>query len=439
MSLKNIHVYGLGNMGAAFAMALANHHRVTGIDIDRYKVKQMNEGHVPHVERTGDAMLQQLLAANRFEARTEPDPNDPIAPDCIFIGVQTPVTAAGEANYDVLERVLTQVGALDGSTPDCPVVILSTLFPGYLERYAGRLSRRVFYHPVFLRAGFGVEDTMMPAKIIIGHQRAATIEDTLEVSGTIDSVVLNDRGKVPRHIVPWVVAEWAKMIHNSFMTAKICFVNEWAKVIEDSLLKSELCNWEGVSPSECVSTAMDEGSFGRLLTHSHMNPGPPYSGACLPKDARAARRLAKDMDLIAACWDSREEHIEQIVRKALECEANETVLIVGAAMRPGSDELRDSLCLELWNRLRPSRKVAIWDPIFEKRKPEQIAKGDGEVFEMLEQSAYGDLSAACTKDVGSIIYNMPVGEESDIVKTIHDNIIDPRDMNVRCILLFPTD
>jgi UDPglucose 6-dehydrogenase len=379
-------VVGVGNMGSSVLGAfLAKGRRCVAIDLDRQKVSELARGRSVVPEYGADTLFANAVAEGRLQATTELDLVSAAA--CIFVGVQTP--AHGDrCDYSTLQRVLRELASC--AAPGQPVVIGSTVFPGgirehLLPQLESRPDLALVYQPVFLRAGFGIEDYLKPGKFVLGVADPARVPE--RVCSLFESVV-----EASPKYVTWEEAEWVKMVHNAWMSVKITFANEI----------DQLCQAFNADTRRVLRIAFEENARGRLMTLSHMMPGPPYSGPCLPKDAAVLGGIAfehgpKWMRTEGVCHAlraSNERFTEALVDEWLARgrESGQPVGIIGTSFRPDFNEMRHSLSLPFVRRAQDEGlKVLGYDPAFERIGPEDYrlaCRGDQELETLYEMVRY---------------------------------------------------
>jgi UDP-glucose 6-dehydrogenase len=208
-------------------------------------------------------------------------------------------------------------------------VVLSALYPN------NNIECDV-YHPVFLRTGSEIQDYLEPCKVILGG------------SASVCSEFWADTGI---HCIPTIIsrkaADWVKLIHSAWICNKISFVNEIADI----------------APVDAIAAALEE---------NHMRPGPPFDGPCLPRDACAIYNLGGTM--LKAPWVSNRKRIEAMISKL-----HGKVGVCGLAYRPGSDDMRSSLALEVMIRFPHSIG---WDPVIKSWNIRELARDDKQVLQV---------------------------------------------------------
>jgi UDPglucose 6-dehydrogenase len=360
MSRLDIAVIGLGNMGVSvLCAALDKGMTGIGIDTDPAKSSELAAGRTIVPERDADTILRRALDEDRLEIGASAAAASRAR--LVFIGVQTP--AKGQhCDYTVLKAVMRELAQ---SAPAGQVIVIgSTVFPGamaadVLPIMASRPDLDVVYEPVFLRAGFGIRDYQAPGKLIAGVRNPKKPHPLLV--DLFNRVV----DETPR-FVHYAEAEWIKMVHNAWMCLKISFANEIGALCEDF----------GTNPEAVIDLAFGEGPRGRLLTISHMKPGAPYSGPCLPKDALILAGLLEaspnrawfENGVTTALRTSNDTYRASLVNRWLQGAAGSRrpLGVIGVAFRPEFNEVRSSLALDYFEAAqRAGTSVLAYDPAFE--------------------------------------------------------------------------
>jgi UDPglucose 6-dehydrogenase len=375
-------VVGIGNMGVSVLGAfLAKGRRCLAVDIDAHKVSEMAHGRSVVPEYGADALFAKAVVERRLAASSELSRVAEAA--CIFVGVQTPAHG-DQCDYSTLQRVLRDLTKC--AAPGQPIVVGSTVFPGGIRQYlvpelAPRSDLSLVYEPVFIRAGFGIEDYLKPGKFLFGVADPTRVPEG--VRSLFESVV-----EAEPQYVAWEEAEWIKMVHNAWMAIKITFANEI----------DHLCRRFNADTRQVLKIAFEENARGRLMTLSHMMPGPPYSGPCLPKDAAVlggivsehAPKWMRSDGVCQALRTSNERFTEALVEEWLTRgrDSGKPLGIVGTSFRPDFNEMRFSLALPFIRRAQSTGlAVLCHDPAFEGigREDYRLAcRGDRELESLYE-------------------------------------------------------
>ena len=342
-----ISIFGLGYVGLVNAACLAQEgHQVIGVDVNRQKVRMVNEGTSPITEDQVEDILNVQVAEGRLIA-TDQTEHAVAHSDLSFICVGTPSTAHGALDLRQVEFVCRQIGdALKHRDKPHTVVMRSTMLPGSCQRMvellaeaSGRTLGRdlhVAFHPEFLREGTAVKDFYAPPFTVVGteHSRAAAMLQELY-----------DFLDMPIACVGLAEAEMLKYACNAFHATKITFANEIGRLAREMRV-------DGAKVMEllCQDRVLN-------ISPAYMRPGFAYGGSCLPKDLRAlvgqARLQNADVPLLESlAWSNRMqiEKAYEIVAQAVRSK-EETIGFLGLSFKDGTDDLRESPMVELAERL----------------------------------------------------------------------------------------
>ena len=157
-------------------------------------------------------------------------------------------------------------------------------------------------------------------------------------------------------------AELAKVAANSFMATKISFINAMAEVYARGEFR--------MGDVRAISDILGADSrIGPALLRSGLG----YGGGCLPKDTRAFIARATELGAGQAGGVLRELDAINLRRRARAADlaselvgrdlAGVPVCVLGAAFKPGSDDVRDSPALDVARILHGmGAKVTLYDP-----------------------------------------------------------------------------
>ncbi|MGZ4494761.1 MAG: UDP-glucose dehydrogenase family protein [Nocardioides sp.] len=352
-------VIGTGYLGATHAVCMAVlGHEVVGLDRDAAKVAALAAGTVPFFEPGLPALLDEALDSGRL--RFSADVTEAADADVHFLCVGTPQRpGSGAADLSHLESALRELAPL----LDRPTLVVgkSTVPVGTAARLTALLrslapvgaAAELAWNPEFLREGLAVEDTLRPERLVLGVTSAwaqARLEDVYRP--------LLDDG-VPCVVTDLATAELVKVAANSFLATKISFINAMA----------EVCEASGADVTDLAAAlALDGRIGGRFL-----RPGLGFGGGCLPKDLRAFAHRAEELGVgqavsflhdVDAINLRRRLRVVDLVRAAAGGNlAGVPVCLLGAAFKPGSDDVRDSPALDVARMLHAEgADVHLTDP-----------------------------------------------------------------------------
>lgn len=339
-----ISVFGMGYVGVVCSACFAKRgHDVIGVDINRDKIADINQGKAPIVEPGLPALLAEV-AGQRLRATT--DVAEAIAQsDISFIAVGTPSKGNGDLDLSHVKHVCEQIGAALRDKADGHIIVIrSTVLPGTLrnlvvptlESASGKKAGegfRVAVNPEFLRECTAIRDFDNPPFTIIGADDDATAH-TIAVlyEGIPGELVI----KEPE------VAEMIKYTCNAWHATKVAFANEIGSVAKIF----------GVDGREVMDVICKDKSLN--VSSYYMRPGFAFGGSCLPKDVRALtyRAMQRDLQLplLYSMLHSNQEHIRRGLELIMQ-RPTRRVGLLGLSFKSGTDDLRESPFVELGERL----------------------------------------------------------------------------------------
>ncbi len=336
-----IAVFGLGYVGCVSGACLADlGHAVIGVDVNPVKVRMINDGKAPIVERGLPEFMANVTATGRFMA-TQDWAGAVCNSDLALVCVGTPSRQNGSLSLDVIKRVAEQIGAaLRNKRTYFVVAVRSTVLPGtveeevipLLEKYSGKRAGRDFgvcMVPEFLREGSSLHDFFNPPKCVIGEldPRSGDLLDALFKD--IDAPIVRTSIRI---------AEMVKYADNSFHALKVTFANEIGNVC-----KEMRCDSHEVMGIFCMDHKLN-------LSPYYLKPGFAFGGSCLPKDVRAIVHRAKLLDVetpvLGAILESNRKQIDKVV-KQLSAFKGRSLGFLGLSFKHGTDDLRESPMVEL--------------------------------------------------------------------------------------------
>jgi UDPglucose 6-dehydrogenase len=358
--VRSVTVVGTGYLGATHAACLAElGFEVLGMDVDEAKIAALSSGVVPFYEPDLAELIARHTASGRLRFTTSYEQVAAFA-DLHFICAGTP-QRPGELAAD-----LSQVqGAFAGMAPyldrPCLLVGKSTVPVGTAARMAELLATQapagaaaeLAWNPEFLREAHAVSDTLRPDRLVFGV-RSATAEARLRVVYA-DLIAAG----VPLLVTDFATAELVKVAANAFLATKISFINAMA----------EVCQAAGAD----VTALADALGHDKRIGRQFLNAGLGFGGGCLPKDIRAFMARAGELGVAEALTFLREVdaiNARQRVR-AVEIArelcggavVGRRIAVLGAAFKPGSDDVRDSPALDVAGQLHlAGALISVHDP-----------------------------------------------------------------------------
>lgn len=350
-------VVGLGYAGLPMALALAEAgFSAIGLDRDRGKLARLARGdtgmrHVP------DSALAAALARQRFLPTS--DWCRLAEADAVLICVPTPLAPDGSPDLSAVEAAAEAVAR--HLHPGQLVVLESTTWPG---------TTRQVVQPILesrgLRCGRDFFLAYSPEREDPGNARFRTAAIPRVVGGADpDALRLAQAlyGAVVERTVPvgsLEAAEAVKLAENAFRAINIALANE-LKLVLGAM---------GIDIWEVVGAAASK-PFGYMPFW----PGPGVGGHCIPVDpvyltwrARGAGAPARLLELaceVNAAMPARVLGVlEEALRRHGQALAGSRILVLGAAYKPGIEDVRESPALRLMELIEARGGMASYhDPL----------------------------------------------------------------------------
>ncbi len=329
---------------------------VTCVDKDQHKIDSLRQGIAPFYEPGLEEMLKRHIAQGRLKFTTSI--SEAVEESLvIFIAVGTPPRGDGSADLTYIDDVAHEIAQHINSYK--VIVTKSTVPVGTGEKMrcviSCNLKEQVDFdivsNPEFLREGSAIEDFMHPNRVIIGarsQQAVAIMKDLYRPLYLIET---------PFVITNIETAELIKYSSNSFLAAKISFINEIAL----------LCEKVGADVNMVAKGMGLDGRIGRKFLHA----GPGFGGSCFPKDTRALLQIASDhgleLRMVTAAVEVNERQLLHMVEKikgVMEDVSGKTVAVLGLSFKPNTDDTREAPALSLIQHLlRDGAHIRAYDPV----------------------------------------------------------------------------
>ncbi|MCH7582809.1 MAG: UDP-glucose/GDP-mannose dehydrogenase family protein [Acidobacteria bacterium] len=344
-------IIGAGYVGLVTGGGLASlGHRVRLGEADPDRVARLESGDVPIFEKGLPDLLSRGSERELISYHTS-NIEAVVGAELVFLCLPTPAGDDGRADLGLINAVVDELA--NEVADDAIFVIKSTVPPGTVAGLRKRLadlgsSARVVSHPEFLREGKALDDFMKPDRIVVG---AYDDEDAEAIAGLYESLDANVVRTDPTS------AEMIKYASNSYLAARLTFVNTLANV----------CEAVGADVMDVISgMGMDH----RIGPH-FLQPGPGYGGSCFPKDTAALIGVAEDagydFELLRAVIEADREQRRRIAEKVRQAAGGglrgRRVAMWGVTFKAGTDDVRESPALRIAELLEEDgADVVAYDP-----------------------------------------------------------------------------
>jgi UDPglucose 6-dehydrogenase len=349
-----ITIIGTGYVGLVTGTCLAETgHDVTCVDIDKEKIARLKKGETPIFEPGLIELVQKNQQAGRLQFTT--DYTDIDDPEVIFFALPTPPGGDGEADLtyviaaakDVAARLKTYTVLVNKSTvPVGTAQKVRDIIAGQTK-----VPFDVVSNPEFLREGLAIDDFLNADRIVVGTSSAKARAVMQEVYHPF-----TNEG-VELLIMDEASAEMTKYAANSFLAAKISFMNEIANLCEKVGANVDLVK-EGIGKDARIGMKF-------------LNAGIGYGGSCFPKDVMALERVAANHDyefkMLRAVMDVNDRQKTVLIDKIKKHFGNDLTglrfAMWGLAFKPDTDDIREAPSLLLIKHLlEAGAQVIAYDP-----------------------------------------------------------------------------
>ena len=356
-----IGIIGLGFVGLSLLAVLGSKgYQVIGIDVNKKKLEMIKSGITPFFEPKLDLTLKNALKKNVNFSSSINDLTNKC--DFIFVTVGTPQAKDGNIDLSMIKSATKELSKLIFNSTNKPTIIIkSTIIPGttnntikpILEKGSRKKAGRGFgliTNPEFLRESQSVQDTLSPHIVILGGMK-----DRFQKN--VEKFYMKFNQNVPIIQTNSQTAEIIKYANNSFLATKISFINQIAKICESI---------PGANIEDIAKAIGLDPRIGNLF----LKAGPGYGGSCLPKDVKAIKNFCESLGINPILFEAVEkinkeqaEYIVKLIQKICGIVKNKKISILGLSFKPNTDDIRDSVSLELIKKLiKKEAKVVVHDP-----------------------------------------------------------------------------
>jgi UDPglucose 6-dehydrogenase len=355
-----ISIVGLGFVGLSLTSVLsAKGNNILGIDVDKNKCQNIQKGITPFFEPELEKLLKIGLGK---KLKISTDFSLIKNSDMIFVTVGTPQRANGSIELSMIKNAIKAIGrVLKNDTKNPIIFIKSTVTPGtmqenilpILEKESGKKAGKHFgliSNPEFLQESTAIRDTKFPHVIVLGGYQTKYMKKAKKFFSKIHP-------DIPIVITNHQTAEMIKYANNSFLATKISFINQLSNICQ---------NIPDANIDDVAKTIGLDPRIGRLF----LNAGPGYGGSCLPKDMKALINFAEKVGINPTLLNAVEQtnkkqtqNIIYLIEKTLGSLKNKQITVLGTAFKPNTDDIRDSIAIELIKKLLKKKvNITVYDP-----------------------------------------------------------------------------
>ncbi len=348
-----IAVAGTGYVGLSNAILLAQNNEVYAVDVIPEKVKMINEGKSPIVDKE----IEEYLAERKLNLTATLD-GDSVYKKADYVIISTPTNYDEEIDYFDTSSVESVIEQVLRCNPNATMIIKSTVPVGYTESVREKYqTENIIFSPEFLREGRALYDNLYPSRIIVGVPEG---NEEMEKKAHAFAALLK-QGAIKEDVevlfTGLTEAEAVKLFANTYLAMRVAFFNELDTYAELKGLRTEqIIHGMGLDP--------------RIGMH-YNNPSFGYGGYCLPKDTKQLKANYKEVpeDIVSAIVEAnrtRKSYIaEQVMKMAAEIKGDDDYVIgvYRLTMKANSDNFRKSAILGVMKRFEAQGlNVIIYEP-----------------------------------------------------------------------------